>query len=272
MSREEFPHTHITDAQIAEQLQELQLLQRDYRSLADTPELRMIYDIRRAYQAETLEDARSLERVLTRLTGNQTEEAQSKVLSFPHVSCKQERKSTMQKSVETLTLGKSSRGWQLRAGLLAATLFFALLVGGLLTVLNIIPLGHTSTPPSSAVSQVITSATLSDNANPTGQNSTVQSFAVGQTVWLNSIINVGKVKGGDILTVKWYENNNLLATSKRGFQAPQNQAVATAEKVIPLRLHQVYSQPGDGTVQIYWNGQLAAVLHFKITEVNKTQK
>ncbi len=276
MDREEFSHTGKTDMYIDELVQDLQQHQRTRQSLADAPELRMTHDIRRAYQAEACEDARSLERVLARLRGDQAE-AQSKVLFLPHVYQQQERISTMQHSINTLARGKISRRWQQRAGLLAAVLFLTLLVGGLLTVLSVVHAGHASPstaqgtlPASSFASNVITSVELSDNANPTSQASTVQRFTVGQTIWLTSVINVGKMTRSGILTVKWYENDRLYATSTRDFQAPKEQAVATALKAIPLRTHQVCTQPGDGKVEVYWNGQLVTTLHFVVEQ--KAQK
>jgi len=164
----------------------------------------------------------------------------------------------MQHSLEALARGKISRGWQQRAGVLAAVLFLTLLVGGLLIVLGVVHAGQTSPstvqgtrPSSSFASNVIASVELSDNVNQTGQ-----------TIWLTSIINVGKMTGSGVLTLKWYENDHLYATSTHGIQAPKKQAVASALKVIPVRAQQVYTQPGHAKVEVYWNGQLVAVLHF----------
>lgn len=263
MEREKYSYARITDAQIDELVQDVQQRQRTHQSLANAPELRMTHDIRRAYQTETHEDARSLERVLTRLTEDQAE-VKSKVFSLPRVYQQQKGISAMQSALNSMnasTRGKIKRGWAQRVGVLAAVLFLALLVGELLTVLSVGHTGQTSTP--SSASNVITSVALSDNANQTGQAPTVQRFTVGQTIWLTSMINVGKT-GSGILMVKWYENDRLYATSKRDFQAPKEQAVASAMKVIPIRAHQVYSQPGDAKVEIYWNGKLVTTLHFVV--------
>src|SRR5215469_8740715 len=113
--------TRVNDAHIDELVQDVQQRQRTRQSLADAPELRMVQDIRRAYQAETHEDARSLERVLARLQGEQVA-VQSQALPLAHVSQRQERISTMQHSIDILIRGKTSRGWQRRAGMLAAVL------------------------------------------------------------------------------------------------------------------------------------------------------
>jgi hypothetical protein len=261
MDREARSRTRVSDAHIDELVQDVQQRQRTRQSLADAPELRMAHDIRRAYQAETHEDARSLDRVLVRLLGDQAA-VQSQVLFLPHVSHHQERISTMQHSIETRIGDKTSRGWQRRAGILAAVLFLTLLVGGLLTALGVIHQG--TLPASSVASNVITSVALSDNANQTGQASSVQHFAVGQTIWLTSMINVGKMTGSGTLTLKWYEDDHLYATSTRNVQVPQGQAVAGAVKAIPVRARQVYTQPGDAKVEVYWNGQLVTTLHFVV--------
>jgi hypothetical protein len=47
-------------------------------------------------------------------------------------------------------------------------------------------------------------------------------------------------------------------------QASKGQAIATAVKAIPVRAHQVYMKPGEGKVEVYWNGQLVALLHFRV--------
>ena len=179
----------------------------------------------------------------------------------------------MHNSLETFARGKTSIRWQQHAGLLAAVLFLTLLVGGLLTVLSVGHASHTSSSTSQGTllasgfaSQVITSVELSDNANQTSQASTVQRFTVGQTIWLTSVINLGKITGSGILTVKWYEDDRLYATSTRDVQAAKEQAVATAVKAIPLRAHQVYTQSGDAKVEVYWNGQLVTTLHFVVEE------
>jgi len=265
MDRKECSHAHMTDAHIDELVQDVQQRQRTRQSLADAPELRMAYDIRRAYQAETREDTRSLERVLARLRRDQAA-AQSQALFVPRISQQPERISTMQHSIDTFTRGKTSTRWQQRAGVLAAALFLTMLVGGLLTTLGVIHAGHTSPPTAQGTvpTSSVTSVVLADNVNQTSQAPTVQHFTVGQTIWLTSMINVGKT-GSGVLTLKWYENGRLYAISKRGFQAPQGQAVATAMKVIPLRAHEVYTQPGNAKVEVYWNGQLVTTLNFVVT-------
>ena len=254
MDRQE--RSRLIDARIDELLQDLEERQRTSQNLANSPELRMVHDIRRAYQAEAFEDSRSLERVLTKLKEDQAK-TQTEVLFLPHVSRQPERISTLQHRLDILARGKSS-SWQQRAGLLAAVVLLALLVGGLLTGLGVIHAGPASPTPTLA-SDVITSVNLSDSAN---QAPPVQHFTVGQTIWL--VINVGKKEATGILTVKWYENDSLYATSTRDFQTSKGQAVTTALKIIPVRIHQVYRQPGEGKVELYWNGQLVKTLHFVV--------
>ena len=262
MDREESSRTRMPDACIDELIQDLQQRQQTRQSLSDAPELRMADDIRHAYGAEAHEDGRSLDRVLARLRGDQGD-ARSQVLSHSHIVRQQERISTMQHSLDALARGKSSRRWQQRAALLVAVVFLALLTGGLLTVFGVLHAGQTS-PTASVASQVITAVALSDNTNLAGQAPAVQHFTVGQTIWLTSLINTGKIPGSGVLTVKWYENDRLYATSTHNVQAPKGQAVATAMKAIPLRTHQVYTQPGNGQVEVYWNGQLVTTLHFVV--------
>ena len=265
MAREESTHIRMTDAHIDELIQDVQQYQRTRQSLADAPELRMVDDIRRAYQAEADEDARSLERVHARLIGDENQsEAQAKILFLPHISQQQERISTMQNSIETFARSKSGRRWQPRVGMLVAVLFLALLVGSLLTVFSLEHTSQGTLPAASFASNAITSVALSDNANQSGQTSPVQSFAVGQTIWLTSVINAGKTGGSGIVMIKWYENGRLYATSKHGIQAPKAQSEAMALKAITLRSAQVYRQPGDAKVEVYWNGQLVTTLHFVV--------
>ncbi|HET9919523.1 MAG TPA: hypothetical protein VFQ30_06760 [Ktedonobacteraceae bacterium] len=274
MNREEYSNARMTDMHIDELVQNVQQGQRTCQSLSDDLELRLTQDICRAYQTEACEDARSLERVLARLIEDQVE-VPSKVLFLPHVSQRQEEISTMQHSIDTHVQGKNRRGWQKRSGLIAAALFFTLLVGGVLTVLGVIHAGNASQATGgSALSNSgfasIASVALSDSANQTAQASSVQHFTVGQTIWLNGMVNMGKKAGSNVLMVKWYEDGHLIATSKRGFQTPKDQSVATALKAITLHSHQMYMQPGDGKAEVYWNGQLVTTLHFVVTQ--KPQK
>src|SRR5215471_8839794 len=122
MDRKTYSYTHVSDTSIDELVQDVKQRQQIHQSLADAPELRMTYDIRCAYQTETREDARSLDRVLARLLEDQAA-VQPQALFLPHVSQQQERISTMQHSINTPIGGKTSRGWLQPAGLLAAVLF-----------------------------------------------------------------------------------------------------------------------------------------------------
>lgn len=261
MNRKEHSSTHATDTHIDELLQGLEERRRTCQSLADALELRMAHDIRCAYQTEAYEDARSLEHVLAKLMEDRAS-AQSKPLFHPSVSRQPERISTMQHTLDIPARGKNIRRWQQPAGLLAAVVFLALLIGGLLTALGVIHVGE-SLPTADIASQVITSVKLVDSASQAGQAPPAQHFTVGQTIWL--LINVGEMKGpAGVLTVKWYENNRLYATSTHDIQLAKGQAVATAERFIPVRTRQVFTQPGEGKVELYWNGQLVKTLPFVV--------
>jgi len=43
-------------------------------------------------------------------------------------------------------------------------------------------------------------------------------------------------------------------------------AEAGALKAIPLRARQVFTQPGNDKVEVYWNGLLATALHFVVEQ------
>ncbi len=267
MKRDHFSDSKKLDASIQELIQGA----RQQQNLADEPTLRMTNDIRHAYQAEADEDARSLERVLSRLAGDQAESS-TKILVFSHVSQQSERIATMQSSFHELAQSKISKKWQQRVGLLAAVLFLTLLIGGLVTAFSLAHAGSASpsiAQGASLTSNVITSVALSNNENQTSQIPTVQHFTTGQMVWLNSTIDTGKVKGSGTLTVKWYENGHLYATSTRGFQAPEDQSLPGALKAITLHAHQAYGEPGDGKAEVYWNGQLVTTISFVIDQAPK---
>ncbi len=262
MNREERSCPPVTDEQIDGLLQHLEERQQICPSLADAPELRIAHDIRRAYRGEAREDARSLERVLARLKEDQTS-MPSEILFLPHAAQASEMSRTAPHCPGTPVGSKSRRGWQPRARLLVAAVLLTLLAGGLLTMSGLLPTGQVS-PIVGSASQVITSLVLSDDANQTTQTSTMQTFAAGQTIWLTSMIDMKKIKSSGILTVKWYENDQLVATSKRDFRVPKGKLIAMAMKAIPVRAHQVFTKPGEGKVELYWNGQLVTVLHFHI--------
>lgn len=260
MKQDDFSYSEELNAHVDELVQALQQRQHTHRSITDAPELRMAHDIRHAYQAETHEDARSLERVLARLKGEQAEVQQAKVLLLPRVSQQQERMTAMQNSPDALAGGRIGRRWRQRAGVLVAILFLALLVGGGLTVLNVTRSG------SPLASNVVTSLALSDNANQAGQQASVQHFTAGQTIWLTGLLDLGKTRGSGVLVVKWYENDHLFAITTRDFQTPEGQSVPTALKAITLRANHTYGTPGNGKAEVYWNGQLVTTLHFVIEQ------
>jgi hypothetical protein len=131
-------HDHCSDAEKFDaRIQEL--LQRVHRQqhMADEPEVRLMDDIRRTYQAEVDEDARSLERVLSRLVDESARE-ETRGPVFPHIDQKEERILHMQNATDVLPLGsprKPRNRWVQRVGVLAATLICVALVGSLSLVL-----------------------------------------------------------------------------------------------------------------------------------------
>lgn len=157
MEHEDFSLRPLIDAQIDELVQDLHRRQQTHQHLADAPELRMVQDIRRAYQAEANEDERSLERVLSRLvTGEPVQFASSTpFLQGYQGQEKQLHALDTQKSILNMTStiqdmsnasprGAIQRRWKHPMNLLAATLFIALLMGSFLTVLNV---AHSGTGP-----------------------------------------------------------------------------------------------------------------------------
>jgi hypothetical protein len=135
MHREELQRARQVDAHINELIQELHQCQSIGPTVVDAPDLRMAYDIRRAYQTETSEDTRSLERVLAKLLQDSSDQPTT---PFPsRIAQQHERISTMQNSLEAFERSKATRIWQRPTGVLAAVLFLTLLVGGLLVALSI---------------------------------------------------------------------------------------------------------------------------------------
>lgn len=135
MKPDNFSRPKMLDQQIETIACELEQRQQARQSLSDAPELRLTDDIRHAYQAETHEDQRSLARVLARLVGNDAD-ARPKVIFLPHANNTEKRMSVMQNTMNSSPQDKTQGGWKRRAGLFAAVLCLALLVGGFLTVLG----------------------------------------------------------------------------------------------------------------------------------------
>lgn len=142
------------------------------------PEMRMARDVRHAYQAEAGEDARSLERVLSRLVDEKAA-GRPKVIFLSQTERKQERALQMQDTNDMFTEGtpKKSAGRLLRrVSLLAAVLCVIALVGGFLTVLNA---AHTTKP----TSQTLTAASHTATTTPATPVPTVKDGPVGTIVY-----------------------------------------------------------------------------------------
>jgi len=133
MKHDHFSDSEKFDARIQELLQKVH----QHQNMADEPEVRMLDDIRRTYRAEVDEDARSLERVLSRLVDDSASE-EPRGMFLPYVEQKQERILHMQNTTDVLspgTLRKTKGRWGRRVGLLAAVLVCVALVGSLSLVL-----------------------------------------------------------------------------------------------------------------------------------------
>ncbi len=178
------------------------------------------------------------------------------------VECsQQERLLPMKQAIEADTLSMPSQGklsLTQRIGLFAALLLIVLLVGSLAVMLTMSHTNHLA--PSVAVSHSsaspFQSITLSDSINQTNPASSMSSFTVGQPVWFVCTLNV-QVTGFNTLTVKWYENGSLVATNTSGQRGTPHLAANVA-------LSHTFTVPGNGEVEVLWNGQLVKTLTFSV--------
>lgn len=105
-------------------------------------------------------------------------------------------------------------------------------------------------------STIITSATTASKidkqtAQPLDQTAT---FKVGDTIFLTYSVHP---KTAGTVTVIWYTNNNF-------YQKSTPIAIKDAESgYVPIQ----FSQPQEGSVELYWNDQLAIRLYFVVQPV-----
>ncbi len=293
MKRKHDPDAQITDKYINELIQTVQQHQEMRPSLADAPDLRLASDIRRAYQAETEQDRRSLQRVFARLVRDQ-ELARPKVIAFPRITQQSERISTMQDyTVQTSSQPKT--GWKRRLALFAAILCMFVLVGGFLTLANAAHANHpagvgsqTSASPRSSgkpASQVIQKAILT--ASTIGKGEGIgpglsgivpeDHFKVNRQFWLFFLINEDH---GGTVSAKWYADGQLYRSSSLHIPAlpnkPSQQTASPAPTPslsspgnitapIESNFSVTYDLPATGKVELYWNGQLAITLSFVVS-------
>src|ERR1700730_16120849 len=114
MKRDRFSRPEKLDAHITELIQGAQQQQ----NMAGEPELRMTDDLRRAYQAEVREDARSLERVVSPFVDDGAIEDPRVI--FHQVEQKRERILQMQNATDVLSRDvprKTKSRWGRRVGL-----------------------------------------------------------------------------------------------------------------------------------------------------------
>jgi len=267
-----------------------ELVQGLQQSLADAPDLRLAYDLRRAYQDETDQDRHSLEHVFIGLVGNQAT-ARPKIISLPKLDQQQERISVMQKNA-TQPFSQSNTGWKRRLSVFAAVLCTMLLVGGFLTLFNAVRVNHTTSagsqmevtptpqPTDSPASHAIQKAVLTDS--PTGNSEGIgpglsgitatNQFTVGQQLWIFFLVNDD---GGGTVAVKWYANSRLSSSSSQSLPAtprggpspaptPSRNSPASAASPVESNFSTTYDQPAAGKVELYWKGQLAMTLFFVV--------
>jgi hypothetical protein len=290
MRHDNGPGIHMTDEYINEIVQGLQQRQEMHQSLAYAPDLRLTYDLRRAYQDETDQDRHSLERVFLGLVGNQAT-ARPKINSLPKIDQQQERISVMQKNA-IQPFSQRKTGWERRLNVFAAILCTMLLVGGFLTIFNAARVNHTTSvgsqievtptpqPTDSPASHAIPKAVLTDS--PTGNSEGIgpglsgitatNQFTVGQQFWIFFLVNDDS---GGTIAVKWYANSRLYSSTSRYLPAtsrgepspaptPSRNSPASTASPVESNFSTTYDQPAAGKVELYWKGQLAMTLFFVV--------
>jgi len=250
---------------------------------ASAPEMRLAADISRAYQDETDQDRRSLERVFARLQQDHIP-AEQRSNALSEVAYDGERISSMHD-----TIGQ----WKRRIALLAATLCLLVLVAGFVALAgarvtrNTVvgsQITRTLTPRSSvsAVSSAIRRALLC--ASPIGRGEGVgpglsglipaDHFQVGHQFWLFFLVNA--THSGTV-SARWYADGLLSHTSGSYIPAfpetfPAGTALPTPASNAPVEMSApiesnfsiTYSRPASGRVELYWNGQLCLTLFFVV--------
>ena len=104
-------------------------------------------------------------------------------------------------------------------------------------------------PASTIITSAATASTI-DKQTAQPLNESTQ-FKVGDTIYLTYSVHP---KAPGTVTVKWYTNNNFYEESK---PIPVADAVSG---YVPIQ----FSQAAEGTVELYWNGQLAMRLFFVV--------
>ena len=162
----------------------------------------------------------------------------------------QERISALQKSM-IQPFSQRQTGWKRRLSVFAAILCMILLIGGFLTVFNMIHASHTTSvgsqngrtltlqPAKSPASHAIQKALLSDsvagNSEGVGPGlsgiASQNHFTVGQRIWLSYIWSAEE---SGTVVVKWYANGHLSSSSSQymHYEAPyQGRGIAPTPTV-----------------------------------------
>lgn len=102
---------------------------------------------------------------------------------------------------------------------------------------------------------IINSASTNTRIDPVSHASAQPAnvFQVNQTIYLTYSVQRPKTPG--VMTIKWYTNGAF-------YQSPTPIQVATS--AITGYTTQKYTQPAEGTVELYWNDQLAIRLYFVV--------
>jgi len=102
---------------------------------------------------------------------------------------------------------------------------------------------------------IINSATTNSRIDPISHASAQPAnvFQVNQTIYLT--YSVQRPKSPGVMSIKWYTNGSF-------YQSPTPIQVAT--NAITGYTTQKYTQAAEGTVELYWNDQLAIRLYFVV--------
>ncbi len=102
---------------------------------------------------------------------------------------------------------------------------------------------------------IINSATTNSRIDPVSHASAqpTNTFQVNQTIYLTYSVQRPKTAG--VMIIKWYTDGSF-------YQSPTPIPVTT--NAITGYTTQKYTQPSEGTVELYWNDQLAIRLYFVV--------
>ena len=102
---------------------------------------------------------------------------------------------------------------------------------------------------------IINSAATNSRIDPASRASAQPTsiFQVNQTIYLTYSVQRPKTAG--VMIIKWYTNGSF-------YQSPT--PIPVSSNAITGYTTQKYTQPAEGTVELYWNDQLAICLYFVV--------